>query len=126
MVLCFLPWLFLLGCNGGGKQETLKIHSRSLKKEKAAFHGVPDEIASLGSGSLGHNYWVEGTVQNTGPTDVRNVVIVFHCMDGTERRKLMADLPLVGANEIVPFRTRVLPTTRTLVLLEREPGIKFE
>ena len=118
--------LILASCIGNERADVMKIQTRSLKKEKAAFSGIPEELASLGSGSLGYNYWVEGTIENSAEFDAGNVVIVFHCMDGSEQRKLMADLPIVNANELVPFKTRVLPTTRTLVLLDREPEIKFE
>ena len=126
LLLVLAACSILAGCTGEKKAGVMRIQSRSLKKEKAAFSGIPDELASLGSGSLGYNYWVEGTVENSSELDVGNVVIVFHCMDGTEHRKLMADLTIVGADESVPFRTRVLSTTRTLILLDREPEIKFK
>jgi hypothetical protein len=117
--------VFLSGCAGQQKADSLKVVTKSLKQERAAFSSVPDELASLGSGSIGYNYWVEGTVENTGSSDIQNIVIVFYCMDGTERRKLIAHVPLLVATERAPFKTRVLPTSRTLALLDGEPEIRF-
>jgi len=122
-------WGICLGCSGSGKpdkSEALTVISKSLMKERAAVKGIPGKIIAPGSGSLGYNYWVAGTVRNISPYNVRNIVLVFEGTDGEEPRKMMAEIGHIPAGGEATYKSYVLPSIRDITLLQEPPEIQFD
>jgi hypothetical protein len=115
--------LILAGCTIGPKD--IVILTKSLKKQGNVNTSVPMEFGATAT-PAGSVYWVEGTVQNTGEKDYRNVQIGFKCSDGTTKKIMTAIVPLLQAGKTVAFKTQQEATQLNLRLLDESPDIYFE
>jgi hypothetical protein len=112
--------LLVAGCTGSSDIEVVTKAIRSGANVSAA---IPGEFGGSAP-SMGELYWVEGTVKNSGATEVRKVSISFRCTDGNNRRIFVAEVDRIPAGATVHFETDRYASPLKITLLEGEPEIK--
>jgi len=97
---------------------------QSTLKEAADAPMTPGDFGGM-VGSVQKLYWVEGTLENTGQTEAREIVVRFRCTDGSSTKVLVAQVPPVPAGAKVTFMTARLKSPATIRLLEEPPEIHY-
>ena len=97
---------------------------QSTLKEAADAPMTPGDFGGM-VGSVQKLYWVEGTLENTGQTEAREIVVRFRCTDGSSTKVLVAQVPPVPAGARVTFMTARLKSPATIRLLEEPPEIHY-
>jgi hypothetical protein len=120
IVLLALLVLGLAGC------ETRKdlVVVQSVLKEAADVPMTPGDFGGM-VGSVQKLYWVEGTLQNTGQTEAREIVVRFRCTDGSSTKVLVAQVPPVPAGGKASFMTARLKSPAAIRLLQEPPEIHY-
>lgn len=97
---------------------------QSVLKEAADVPMVPGDFGGM-VGSVQKLYWVEGTIQNTGQTEAREIVVRFRCTDGSSTKVLVAQVSPVPAGGKAAFMTARLKSPGAIRLLEEPPEIHY-
>lgn len=112
--------LALAGCETRNDVVVLQ----SSLKEAQDTPMTPGDFGGM-VGSVQKLYWVEGTLENRGQTEAREIVVRFRCTDGTSTKVLVAQVPPVPAGGKVAFMTARLKSPAALRLLQEEPEIHY-
>jgi hypothetical protein len=112
--------LTLAGCETRNDVVVLQ----SSLKEAQDTPMTPGDFGGM-VGSVQKLYWVEGTLENRGQTEAREIVVRFRCTDGTSTKVLVAQVPPVPAGGKATFMTARLKSPAALRLLQEEPEIHY-
>jgi hypothetical protein len=110
----------LAGCES---HSDLVVLQQTLK-EAADAPMTPGDFGGM-VGSVQKLYWVEGTLENRGQTEAREIVVRFRCTDGTSTKVLVAQVPPLAAGGTATFMTARLKSPAPLRLLEEPPEIHY-
>ena len=111
-------------CAGCATHTDIVVLQSSLK-EAADTPMTPGDLGGGMMGSVQKLYWVEGTLENRGQTEAREIVVRFRCTDGTSTKVLVAQVPPVAAGAKAPFMTARIKSPSALRLLEEPPEIHY-